>query len=504
MKAVEDAFGNARLRFSFKPSGQRAAAAELTATAQIDYANARRELLAPGEKEFYLNSTQLTEPTEEIKSLAQSLTVEAADDYDAAARLTEWVNNNLVYDASYWKREVRASETLAEKRGVCNQFATLLISLLRSRGIPARFDAGFVYSGESWGSHAWVEAGILDADGSRRWLAIDPTFAEIGFLDAGHLKFAHGLDQNDIAESVSAGVSVTKSEPRVNVAEKNNFGELFDVSLNAPGVVGAGSAEEVALAVKNEAGEPVALPFLMLVPSQPASLAVRVADGESRIVYLQPGGEKAVSWILVFPSDLREDYTYNFTVGVQGLGKKVSTVVEGKAGAQSRKLEKLGITRFTARDEGEREAFSIVVVNDGNADFDSVDVVGEFNGVKQRESFSLGAGEEKLVAFVFTKPAKPGVYSGSFKAKDSVGGTAAEQPFQLEITAGESATASGIPSFPASAWASSIPSEYYVYAAAVLAAAVVVFSVVRSRRQRKAEPEQKLLSSFSAARLKKP
>jgi hypothetical protein len=365
-----------------------------------------------------------------------------------------------------------------------------------------------VYSGESWGPHAWVEAAIVErgsADGARSWLPVDPTFGEVGVLDAGHVKFAHGMDQRDISETGTGGVTVTKGEPRVSVAEKTNFGELFDVSLSAPSVVGAGSAEEVALAVKSKADGAVALPFMIIVPTQPVSLAVRIADGDSRLLYLQPGEERAVSWRLVFPSELKDEFEYNFTIAVQGYGKKVSSSVQGKAGAESRKFQKISITRFTARDEGSRESFSIVVVNDGNEAVDSVDVLGEFNGVRQRESFSLAPGEEKRVSFVFVKPEKPGVYSGSFKARDALSGASAEQPFQLEITRGsEGGNGAGVPLISASLSPAEIPGEYFVYGAAALVAAVLVFAVIRARRGRKrglsesasSETQQKKLKHF--------
>jgi hypothetical protein len=157
---------------------------------------------------------------------------------------------------------------------------------------------------------------------------------------------------------------------------------------------------------------------------------------------------------------------------------------QGKTGVESRKFQKLGITRFTAKDEGARESFSIVVVNEGNEAVDSVDVLGEFNGVKQRESFSLAAGEEKRVTFVFAKPESPGVYAGGFKARDSVSGASAEQPFQLEITQENEGGGAPIVVPSVSVSAGSVPQEYLVYGAAVVLAAAIVFGVVRARRAR--------------------
>ncbi|MFH0973670.1 MAG: transglutaminase-like domain-containing protein [Candidatus Micrarchaeota archaeon] len=494
---ASDGFNNSRLRFVFQPAGEKQKTLELKAVAEISYYGAALEPLAQGETEKYLQATELTEATSAVKATAASVAGTAVDDYEAVTLLTEWVRNNVDYDASYWKKEIQAERVLAEKRGVCNQFATLLIALLRSRGIPARFTAGLVYSGESWGAHAWVEAGIAGngADGSRSWLPVDPTFGEVGVLDAGHLKFGHGLNQRDISETATAGVDVVKSEPSVVVAEKSDFGDLFDVSLNAPSVVGAGSAEEIALAVKSKASGAIALPFVVIVPSQPQSLAVRAADGSARIIYLQPGEEKAVSWLLVFPRDLREGFTYNFSVEVQGFGEKTSTTIQGKADAESKKFEKLSITRFAAQDAGAKESFSIVVVNEGNEKIDAVDVVGEFGGVKQRETFSLGPSEEKLVAFVFAKPAAPGIYAGSFKARDAVSGASAEQPFQLEIMREEPNEVQNLPSIAVSA--KQIPEDYVIYAAAVVFAAALVYAIVRARRANRRQLKQSRLTDFS-------
>ena len=71
--------------------------------------------------------------------------------------------------------------TLASGKGICLDFASLMVSMLRSQNIPTRMEVG--YAGQAY--HAWLSAyidkagwvnGILEFDGSD-WTLMDPTFA---------------------------------------------------------------------------------------------------------------------------------------------------------------------------------------------------------------------------------------------------------------------------------------------------------------------------------------
>jgi len=93
-------------------------------------------------------------------------------------------------------------ETLvAQKKGVCQDFAHLMIASLRSVGIPARYVSGYLETLPPPGkaklqgadaSHAWVEA-WTPATG---WVGFDPTN---NLLPASrHVKVAHGRDYFDV------------------------------------------------------------------------------------------------------------------------------------------------------------------------------------------------------------------------------------------------------------------------------------------------------------------
>ena len=91
------------------------------------------------------------------------------------------------------------SEFVAQKRGVCQDYAHLMLSAARSRGVPARYVSGYIYAGVGDGTqgagatHAWVEL-YLPSIGA--WQGFDPTN---NILVAGnHIKVAVGRDYADV------------------------------------------------------------------------------------------------------------------------------------------------------------------------------------------------------------------------------------------------------------------------------------------------------------------
>ena len=98
------------------------------------------------------------------------------------------------------------TDSLRLGAGVCQDFAHLLLGVLRKRGIPARYVSGYlvprkeddaaakleeVIGGQA--SHAWAEAYIPDCD----WMPLDPTLGKpVGMR---HVRIAYGRDYADVA-----------------------------------------------------------------------------------------------------------------------------------------------------------------------------------------------------------------------------------------------------------------------------------------------------------------
>ncbi|MFC3799712.1 transglutaminase N-terminal domain-containing protein [Cohnella sp. GCM10012308] len=93
-----------------------------------------------------------------------------------------------------------ADEMIAIGSGVCQDFAHLLLSICRMRGVPARYVSGYHFVGDLQGrnadfeqaSHAWVEVYVPGMG----WQGFDPT--NNGLVDWRYVKLAHGRDYLDI------------------------------------------------------------------------------------------------------------------------------------------------------------------------------------------------------------------------------------------------------------------------------------------------------------------
>ena len=95
---------------------------------------------------------------------------------EIAQKCNEYVFNNFTYTKGITNVETTIDEILEIKKGVCQDFAHLLLQLLRTAGIPSRYVSGYVCPNESGlrgegATHAWVEFYTP----TQGWLGLDPT-----------------------------------------------------------------------------------------------------------------------------------------------------------------------------------------------------------------------------------------------------------------------------------------------------------------------------------------
>ena len=80
----------------------------------------------------------------------------------------------MTYERGTTNVHTRADEALADGRGVCQDFAHVLIGACRVHGVPARYVSGYLFDPNGNGegaSHAWMD--VYDEQGG--WLSLDPT-----------------------------------------------------------------------------------------------------------------------------------------------------------------------------------------------------------------------------------------------------------------------------------------------------------------------------------------
>ena len=86
------------------------------------------------------------------------------------------------------------TEVLEIRRGVCQDFAHLMIACLRSYGLAARYVSGYVRSlVGSAASHAWVAVYVPPFD----WVELDPTNDTL--ISTDHIAVAWGRDFGDVS-----------------------------------------------------------------------------------------------------------------------------------------------------------------------------------------------------------------------------------------------------------------------------------------------------------------
>jgi transglutaminase-like putative cysteine protease len=97
---------------------------------------------------------------------------------DALATVTRTIRQLIKYRRREEKGVQTPGETLAQKCGSCRDMATLMLEVLRSLGLPARFASGYLDCVASEAgrasTHAWAEAYLPECG----WIGYDPTLGE--------------------------------------------------------------------------------------------------------------------------------------------------------------------------------------------------------------------------------------------------------------------------------------------------------------------------------------
>ncbi|QJQ94691.1 MULTISPECIES: transglutaminase family protein [Halomonadaceae] len=121
---------------------------------------------------------------------------------EAVQELNRRIFEEFVYDPAFTTLATPLTEVLAERRGVCQDFAHLAIGCLRSIGLAARYVSGYLETQPPAGqprligadaSHAWCSV-FLPGWG---WLDIDPTNGNLP--GERHLVIGWGRDYADVA-----------------------------------------------------------------------------------------------------------------------------------------------------------------------------------------------------------------------------------------------------------------------------------------------------------------
>ncbi|MFV0605294.1 MAG: transglutaminase domain-containing protein [Niabella sp.] len=136
------------------------------------------------------------EQLEALQQILDDLQTQYTSPFAFAKAASEYIYNNFKYKKGITSVETNVDEIWRLKGGVCQDFAHILLLMLRKTKIPARYVSGYIcpkdreLRGEG-ATHAWVEAYIPDYG----WIGLDPTNNCI--VSDRHIRLAIGRNFSD-------------------------------------------------------------------------------------------------------------------------------------------------------------------------------------------------------------------------------------------------------------------------------------------------------------------
>ncbi len=172
-----------------------------------------------GEQWDYLFPSKFAEKTDLLSELKQELQIERGGD---PLQLLREINTKIYQSFDYSPQTTSVDspidDALRAHKGVCQDFAHIMIALVREFRIPCRYVSGYLYHGNDGhdrssadATHAWVEAYLPELG----WVGFDPT----NDLIAGerHIRTAMGRDYADVPPTRGVFKGLAQSELSVGV-----------------------------------------------------------------------------------------------------------------------------------------------------------------------------------------------------------------------------------------------------------------------------------------------
>lgn len=238
-----DAFGNVvthfglhgahrRLRVRMHAEVEVGARAQLVAGPAQAWEAVREALVRPGpppelEAARLAEATALLPLSEAARQYAAASVEPGRDWLEAVTALMHRIHAEFEFEPGATTVSTAVEEVLRERRGVCQDFAHLMLAGLRGWGLPARYVSGYLLTDPPPGqprlmgvdaSHAWVAAWSP----RHGWVEFDPTNDQLA--DQRYITLAWGADFADVvplrgvilgggAQAMDVAVSVVPVEP---------------------------------------------------------------------------------------------------------------------------------------------------------------------------------------------------------------------------------------------------------------------------------------------------
>ena len=163
----------------------------------------------------------------EIIDIAEDIKEQRENYIDIIHASNEYIYRNFQYIKGITDYETTVDEILEHKSGVCQDFAHILLQILRTLRIPCKYVSGYICPNKNGmrgegATHAWVEVWIPGYG----WAGIDPT-NNVWVKDT-HVKLSTGRNFYDCSPAKGTFKGIAKQQLSVYVSVGYEDGHIFE------------------------------------------------------------------------------------------------------------------------------------------------------------------------------------------------------------------------------------------------------------------------------------
>ena len=166
----------------------------------------------------FTHASAFARPSPALAHFVDRLGISQGEDpLESLLRLADTLHHSFEYVPGSTSAVSPIEHILESGRGVCQDYAHVMIAIARSWGVPARYVSGYVHVSEAGeqapgsATHAWVECLLPDLG----WVGFDPT--NRGLPDERHVRIGVGRDYRDVAPTRGVLTGGAESSLEVDV-----------------------------------------------------------------------------------------------------------------------------------------------------------------------------------------------------------------------------------------------------------------------------------------------
>jgi transglutaminase-like putative cysteine protease len=174
----------------------------------------------------FAQASRFVDTDPETWRIAVDATQGQSDTWQAVVAIMRYVRGQMAYEPDSTNVHTHARDALTKRRGVCQDFAHIMIGLCRTLHIPARYVSGYLATQGASATHAWTDIFIPPVG----WVSLDPTHNKQP--DETYIRIAAGRDYSDVPplRGTYRGTNQHKMEVVIEIKPENGVSSPFPPS----------------------------------------------------------------------------------------------------------------------------------------------------------------------------------------------------------------------------------------------------------------------------------